>query len=76
MRVSVQTVESRRSSVTHSLLLQVVSHLLVFVFRQLLIAFLIVLSKDGLDLRIRVALPERKRAKALMKYEHFQRNIE
>lgn len=42
--------------ITHSLLLQVVSHLLVLVLRQLRIAVLIVLRKDGLNLGVCVAL--------------------
>lgn len=42
---------------THSLLLQVVPHLLVLVLRQLLVTVLIVLSEDGLDLCVRVAFP-------------------
>lgn len=52
---------------SHSLFLQVVSHLLVFVFRQLLVAIVVVLSKDGLNLCIRVALPEGKDGKAVRK---------
>lgn len=54
---------SGRRYATHSLFLQVVSRLLVFVFRQLLIAIAIVLSNDGLNLCIRVALPEDGREK-------------
>lgn len=56
------------SSVTNSLFLQVLSHLLVFVFCQLLIPILVILSKDSLNLCIRVALPERKRTTTLRKY--------
>lgn len=52
-----------RRYATHSLFLQVVSHLLAFVFRQLLIAIVIVLGKDGLNLCVRVALPEQRREK-------------
>lgn len=47
---------SGAAAVTHSLFLQVVSHLLVLVLRQLLVSVLIVLGKDGLDLSVRVAL--------------------
>lgn len=51
------------SCATHSLFLQVVTHLLVFMFHQLLIAIVIVLSKDGLNLCIRVAFPEQRSLK-------------
>lgn len=47
--------------VTHSLFLQVVSHLLVFVLRQLLVSIVIVLGKDGLNLCVCVALPETRK---------------
>ncbi|TNN89464.1 hypothetical protein EYF80_000067 [Liparis tanakae] len=40
---------------------QVVSHLLVFMLRQLLVAIVIVLGKDCLDLCVRVALSEERK---------------
>lgn len=47
--------------ITHSLFLQVVSHLLVLMLRQLLIAIVIILGKDGLNLCICVAFPEQRK---------------
>ena len=53
--------EQTADVITHSLFLQVVSHLLVFVLRQLLVAIVIVLGKDGLNLCICVALSAPKK---------------
>lgn len=58
---------------TNSLLLQVVSHLLVVVFRQLLVTVVVVLGKDGLDLGIRVALPVPRQHRQQIHIRHKNR---
>lgn len=55
-RVCVQLIAMCVCASTHSLLLQVVPHLLVFVLSQLLVPTVVILGKDGLNLLIRVAL--------------------
>lgn len=53
-----QMVRIKACGFTHSLFLQVVSHLLVFMLCQLLITILIVFGKDGLNLCICVTLSD------------------
>ena len=48
----VEEVKSRKVLIAHSLFLQVVSHLLMLMLRQLLVPVVIVLGEDGLDLRL------------------------
>lgn len=45
-------------NLTHPLLFQVISHLLVFMLSQLLVSILVVLCEDCLNLCISMALPE------------------
>lgn len=56
-------------ALSHSLLLQVVPHLLMLVLRQLLVSVVVVLGEDRSYLRVRVALPAYVGGYTMM--EHF-----